>query len=561
MIPHVVALAGWLVLAWRWLRRNPACRVEFVIACMLVVLIAAGFVWGVPPSSIPYRWITPLQEGQSARNILELYAQSTHAGSGWGAVLELVRAGQQATIRDVVRMNLSLAAINAVLLAVVLRQVVTRWFVAGALVLCWAASANGLSAMLSELPSELLTTYFLLALLPAAVFEGEESPRRGPWALFAVANVACWAALAATIRVESLSIGGVAVLSMLLRAACGDAVLHNRSANVLRWVDSHIWYFVAAVCVAYAGTEALAKLARFTRDPRVAWVLKSPQYWWPMNCSLPWVWADFAPIPLVVAAVVGVASAVRRPLRTAMLPITLVALWAVYHAASHGAPYERFRYISMLTAPLVVLAAMGIRDVEAFVRARPGWRSRCVWGLAALVGISAIPGVPGQSAFALRADVAGERERSILLARNEQNEVRYLIEATEAHPRCVFVARVSSAAERRDLPPLDSWIFFGAPLRSPLIASARGRTLLEVTHQTVPDGPCVLYYRSFDCSFLRAHGECDADVGDARAIERRSFQSRPYADSVEYGELGSVVETGLFSMRSQPADLRHDRGY
>lgn len=548
LMSHAVALASWLALVLHWLRRSPSSRRDFGVAALLAVVIAAVFAWAVDPAAIPTRWITALHEGRAERTIRHLYGISTHAESNWYGVVSWLRSDPAMGARDLVRLNLGLGALNTVLLAVALRAMLASRLLAALLTLCWAASANHVNAMCSELPSELLSTYFLLALLPVAVFEAEPAPRRGNAALLAIANVACWASLAALTRPETLAIGVPAVLAMLLRAVVRDELVDRLATTLKGYARAYWWASLSLLYLVAITTRTLADYAHQSQSTRVRWALESFQFWWPTRIALPVVLADFQPLPVVAVTIVGLLLALRRPLRTTLLPVSIVAVWAVYQAASHDAPYERFRYVSMLAAPLIVLAGFGVRELEAVLSRWPAWRRPVAWGLVALSVISVLPGIPGRSAFALRAAVAGQSERGLLLERNKQVAVRYLLDATASQPDCVFVARVSSRPESRSTPPLDRWVFFGWPLVHPISVPAQGQTLTSAIRYTVREGTCVLYYRSMDCNLLRAHGECEADLLEARALDRRSIRSRPYSDQTEYGRLSSVVEFGLFQL-------------
>ena len=552
LVIHLFGFVGWLALVRRWSRRFPGSRVEFGLASLLVLAIVVAYFGGVGATSIPTHWVTPMQEGRSERSVLNLYGLGTHAGLNWESAVSQLSANSAMAAYDVVRMNLGLAALNTVLLAVALRAIVAHRLVAALLALAWAGSANRINVACSELPSELLTTYFLMALVPTAVFESEPAPRRSVTAFLSIANVACWALLAALTREETLAIGGPAVLAMLLRTAARENAIERHAAALGRWMRTRWWVPLLALFVAAKGSDLLAESVRFHPSARVRWALQSFQLWWPTRTALPAVLADFLPIPIVVAMVAGLLLSLRRPLRTALLPVTVFAVWAVYQKASHDAPYERFRYVSMLTAPLIILAALAARDAEALLVTRPAWRRPAAWAFAVAGVLCVVPGFPGQSVLARHTVVAGERERELLLARNKQVAVRYLLDAVANHPDCAFVARVSSRPESAETPPLDRWIFFGYPLSRPIPIPSQGRTIRAGIDEALGEGACVLYYRSVDCNLLRAKGECEADVAGAVALERHALVSRRYSDALEYGALPPVVEIGLFRLPVEP---------
>ena len=68
----------------------------------------------VGPDVVPARWITVLQEGSVASVVASLHGQGHH-GPGFDALRWLLGSGDGLAIRDVVQMNLALAAMNTVI--------------------------------------------------------------------------------------------------------------------------------------------------------------------------------------------------------------------------------------------------------------------------------------------------------------------------------------------------------------------------------------------------------------------------------------------------------------
>ncbi len=125
-----------------------------------------------------------------------------------------------------------------------------------------------------------------------------------------------------------------------------------------------------------------------------------------------------------------------------------------------------------------------------------------------------------------------------------------MLDATERYPRCVFVARTSSESTGDGQFSLDYWVFFGQPLAHPLVIPSEGLSLGPAVDRFVPDGSCVIYYRSRDCNLVHARGVCDSDHRDLPPIDRQQFPSQPYSDPGEYGRLSPVMRIGLFRVVS-----------
>ena len=263
LVLHLFAIVGWLALVVVWLRHNPSARPASGLAAVLVFgLTLAIFHW-IDPAEIPSRWISALHEGGSERNILQLYARTTHAGPNFRAMVSVFSADASPSIRDIVRMNLWLASLNLVLLMFVLWQVTGRRLLAVFLALAWAANPNSINAMFSELPSELLSTYFLLSVLPMAVFESLGSLSCGFWAVLCTANVACWTTLAVLTRTEWLVLGLTTLATMVLRTAVPDAWIEERSRAVMRRIASRPVASALSIWVALSLGMYLPRL-----DPR-----------------------------------------------------------------------------------------------------------------------------------------------------------------------------------------------------------------------------------------------------------------------------------------------------
>jgi hypothetical protein len=280
--------------------------------------------------------------------------------------------------------------------------------------------------------------------------------------------------------------------------------------------------------------------------PPFNWALRGLHPLDPTIVTLPAVMLDFVPAGVAALTLLGLAYALRRPLRFGLAPLSLVALYRMYYAAKSGF-YELFRYLTIALPFALLFALFGFREVTAIIERRglpPRARAAAAFGIAILCLVLPLPGavqllIPGPAKIAL-----GE----ILLGRDTQREVRYLLELSERHPDCVFVTRTASQAiDRGPLPIAYNAVVFGGPIGGAFVEPEGGRTPAAIAAARAPAARCVLFYRSLDCNLARGDG-CEAALSGLAPVEELRFGSLPY-NAPERGHPGPVVTLGAYRVR------------
>ena len=161
--------------------------------------------------------------------------------------------------------------------------------------------------------------------------------------------------------------------------------------------------------------------------------------------------------------------------------------------------------------------------------------------------------------FGRRQEIAGVATRAPLLARNQQTEVRYLLDLVARHADCVLLAQVPEAETVGGDQSGARWVAFGAPLPRYAEMPASGESLEAVAGRLAPAAGCVLFYRSLDCSLVDGP-DCDALAAGRAMLEERVLDSLEYNDVDSYGVHRPVVRLGVYAVRGAPADGGAPRG-
>jgi hypothetical protein len=115
----------------------------------------------------------------------------------------------------------------------------------------------------------------------------------------------------------------------------------------------------------------------------------------------------------------------------------------------------------------------------------------------------------------------------VLLSRNQQTEVRYILDLMDRYPECVFITRnikVSNSGK-----PAFLWGWFGRQVRMDLFEEKPGETLEAVANENVPESPCVLFYYGLDCNKVR--GDCClAQTENRPVLEEHLLENLQYTD-------------------------------
>lgn len=501
---------------------------------------------------LPLRWITVLQEGRTLRNVQQLYGMTTHHGTGFSYVIDVLSGHGITTLPALASFNLVLWGVNGVvflwLAAAVLRA---RW-AALALALTWAFNLNTLHAAVSETPAMLWTSWcWAGAIAIAALAEPAATPRLRRLALAALTAIAL---LAALLRTELLFVGAPAV-------AVGFAVVSGRSERLyavartlggaLRALFAGPWWRLVLV------VAALLALERLPWPLHVRWLLATLQ---PFNLAfldLPRALGVFLPLGMLVLIVLGLVHGLRRWIAFALVPVGVLLLAKLYASAGHGVFFESFRYLAYVTPLVFVLALFGFRELEDWA-AR--WRWPAWWRRVALVALALTFTVwrpPGalKELFGRGHELPGAgtlpapllRVSAPLLAWNVQTEVRYLLSLVQRHPECVFVTRALRADSTFDGTPGYDWVAFGGDLPAYERLADTGQGLAAAAAALAPDASCVFFYRGLDCNLIDATS-CDPLVEGFVPVEEHVFENLPYADIREYGAHRAEIRLGVYEV-------------
>jgi hypothetical protein len=531
VVLHLVGLALLVAVILAWGRNG---RQRLVASGVLsVVAIAVIYALTVRPSDIPIDWITVLQHGLERKSIMHLYARGAHAGANFGFVLAMA-VGRAPNLHDAVWLNLLLALVNAVIFFHVARHVTGRvWACVWTLV--FALNPAMFLAAFSEMPSHLLTLYFLFGLIAWAALH-DELPQ--PFAV-RVAGYALCAVLTVLVAITRFEVALVGAVALAVEA--GYVVLGpdswSAAARRLRDAAERPLVFFsdhpAAVVLLCVAGWVLVK----TGVPG----LVGHQQLISFYPFFPAIFSLFAFLPMLalpigvsLACLVGFVGAIGRFRRFGGLPLSLVILSNAYFAAWYEY-FEMGRYLSYILAAIFLLGLFGKEQFDEMV----GRRCSPNWGRAARIGYLMawftlpLPGVIeyyARPAYHWSGGVA-----QLLLERDTQREVRYLLTLTEKDPQCVFIARV--VRDDQGDPKVATqytYVLFGVPVAQPIIVPEAEGQLGEVIARYAPSASCVRLYYGSDCNLTFTDG-CTRFIEGRRLVNENRFCSRPYNNPRESG--------------------------
>ena len=495
------------------------------------------YVHAVQPRDIPIDWITVLHESMGRKTIMHLYTRGVQAGANFAFVVSTIAHGTAPTLHDLVWLNLLLAIVNAVIFFhVALRIVSPVWALVWSAV--FALNPATFLASFSELPTHLLTLYFFAGLLAWDVLY---DPSHNP-ALRILAAVCC-AALTLLVGLTRFEVALVGVTALTLQAtyqALGPqrwSAARERLATAVRppliFLSDHpVWVVVLgalSVHFAFTGLNILP-FGLSGREPTSAW--------YPFNPS---IFSLFAYLPMIglpmavsVALLFGWIHATRHFRRFGGLALSLFILVRAYFAAE-SQYFEMGRYISYIVPAMLFVALFGAQELDRVMQRRstPMWQRAAQ--VAYLLAWFTLP-LPGLYEFYVRPefDLHGGLAQ-LLLDRNTQREVRYLMSLVEHNPECVFVGRV--VQDDHGDPKVGtqySYAVFGAPIPQPVVMPETTMALSAVIAEYADKARCVRLYFGGDCN-LNFTDRCAAFVEGRRLLDEERFWSRPYNNFIQNG--------------------------
>jgi len=555
-----IAVLLCLLLAVAWLRRIPEGRLCAAAGAALAagVVIAALLAWD--PARVPAGWITILHEGYGYQNVMHLYGYGVHAGDNF-LVLQELWSGNQAyhsgsvVLRATLSVNVCLAIVNTIFFFVVVRLVSGKYWTALLLAFFLAANLNFINASASETPAQLVFSYILMG-VPAAAHLNSGGRTGRAAAYLAMAELCLLGFLLCATRVDMIVLVLPALLAGVLQLfSLGPRIL-ARLGDLWRWARPRWrWLLPAAVAVGLAST-LWWKGYHYDGDPRIGWAIDGLFPFNPSFLTPPRFLAVFLPLGLVLLIVTGTIGAFRRPLTTLLLPLSVLVLWRVYYSATHGygGPfYERFRFLTYLTPLFILLAAFGYRELTR-------WAGKISWirshprVLAAVLGLTFLvwwpPGWGGY--FDSGHELENLPRKCMLLSRNQQTEVRYLLDLMDRHPECIFLTRTIKYENPDE--PRYIWGLFGRKVRTELFYQAEGDTLDGVAAAHAGRDACVLFYYGLDCN-KRSGDRCREQIEGRPLVEEHLLDNLQYTDFHGEDSHPDQIRLGVFRVKGAAAGL------
>jgi hypothetical protein len=535
-----VAIVLLAVVLAEWARQRPAIRGRVIAGCACALLGGSLVLLLLEPSYIPTGWITVLQEGRSARNVRQLYGSGTHAGPGFHALVDWLSGHGPTTLPVVVRANLCLAVINTVVFFFLASHVLGSWWASVAFAAAYAGSLNTINAAFSETPAMAWTIHFWLACIAAAVVS-DRGASRGVRRL-ALAWLALLAILAAWLRIEALVLGVPALAIGIAHVVGAEEQIERAVRSAGRHLRTIVTGPLSVFLLVGAGLLAL-EYVPIPDDLR--YVIAGLR---PLNFSfLTWLQAItlFLPFGIIVLFVLGVIHGVRWWFAMFFLPISLLVLLKMYAAGSHGAFLDKFRYLTFVTPVVLFLALFGFRELSHWAErwSWPVWWKRA----AVLLLVATFPAwnpFPREF-FGRRHQLPGVPTAETFLARNQQTEVRYLLDLVARYPRCVFVVKTARAGFTSDTATGYRWSAFGKLVPHYGETETAGGSVEQIASELAPDSPCVLFYRSLDCDLVGLDG-CTAETDGRALLEERVLENLPYSEIYEYGAHRPQIHLGVY---------------
>lgn len=523
-----VVLLVVVVAAWG---RHRGRRVIASLGLVASAGVAVTYFSQVRTADIPTEWLTILSYGSDEMNIAHLYARGAHVGANFPLLVQFFAGTSRVTLYDVVRMNLGLALVNIVVFfSIAARVQGLRWAIPWTLV--FALNPATFMASFSELSSNLLQLYFLSGVIAwATLHDTEKQPR---WvAAAAVLLVGLLTLLMGFTRPEMALTGTVALGLWAAHALLGEeawTVWTGRAHRAVRGLLSVLSRHPALIALLCLAGWAIS-LEGGCGNNTIRWV-ESGLYPFNPHFLLTFVMLPMIglPVGVSVAALAGAAYAAFHFRRFGGIVLSLIVIVHMYLISAVGF-YEVFRYTSSFIGIVLLLGLFGRAGFDEISRRRAwpeSWRQ-----LATILYVMAwftLPALGSLEPF-LRPEYGRNGGfAQLLLDRNTQREVRFLVAQTEKHPDCVFVARAIQDHADPDYPPVWEYIFFGKPIPDhPIVVRDIEMGLDAIIAQHAARAQCIRLYYGDDCN-LTFTDRCRDFVAGRQVIDEERFWSQPYND-------------------------------
>lgn len=529
---------------------------------MFVALVVAWTaVWGqVPGRAVPAAWVTFLQEGGTATNVLNLFGVYNHAGSVLYALLDQVSGPMPfVRLRHIVWANVWLWGVATVWAWVLAWGALGRWWAATVVAGTFGLCLHGVHMALSETaaPLSAVCVFWVVTCLVVHRRAAERTLRA-----LALGAALMLAVLPGTMRSELLLWPVVLAAAALVDARLGVGGADRLWRSGLRGAFSALMSAPASVLFGFlAGLFVLfyGLLPLLGMHPIAAQAIA------PVNgdvWALPWTMALVWPIGMVCLFLLGLVSTLRTPFQHGGLPILVIIWHAAYHAAAHNgaAPAEMYRYLGYLVAPAFLIALRGWPALVELAERR-SWPDR--WPRVALLVLALQWTGGGATSLPDYVDgfQAGVDDDRVGVARflsqgDQQEEVRHLLGVMDRHGGCdVYAPVVVDGALRRGhtvTTPLDGFVHFhdggwprpirlggvlptGVAVGGPtLLAAWTRQDLLDLVAATGTRG-CARLYVGMDCA-LEPGGRCEHLMEGMTPVEEFQVMRTGYYVHAEHHE-------------------------
>ncbi len=525
------------------------------VLSLSAVLVLIGW------EQIDPRIITILHEGCGVQNINHLYGAGVHAGPNFFWLTQLFDVPPVQRLQSVVCLNIALTCANAIILLFFARIILKSLPVAVLITTIFSKSFVTRVTAVSELPSAVLTLYFWMGIIAAAMihreisrYSGEQKskPARLWMPILLLLTVTIISALT---RLEYAGFGILALLTVVLRLWAGEDRLNDFENAVIQgcrkfFRNFSTRSFIGILGIFLSGSFLFSKIISFSSKFGFEWeaFLSGVNPFEFSFMNLPFFLYTDIPLAGILLFILGTIYMLRYWRRFFLLPVSLIILYKIYYTASHLAFFEMIRYMTILNPVILFISIWGWKELEQMAvksNWNAGWRKAA---LLALIILLFIPPLNGNPLINRHLQSSESEESLLLIDRNLQREVQYLLDLTTRYPQSLFISRVTASDHGQDRGNIFYTMLFGGTLDSAIIIRQSDQRLSEVAQNNVTKKfQSVLFYHGLDCNLDHGPGCSDA-AEQGRLIEEKVFSSLPYNDPDERGGYAPEIRLQVYQI-------------
>ena len=520
---------------------RPNLRKGIIWGTLGVVVLSIGCQLASLPDRLPNGVITILREQQLENHLSQLYGLGDHAGWNFSTLKNLLGDPSRPRLKAIVGFNLWLTGCTFVALTVIIRSWVGKRWLAVLVVMGFWASPATRNAAFSELPSALLWMYVIAGVVFWVRLRSTDSGRiRWMSSLGLVA--ACVLTMGTRLEVGVAGLAALLAHAMVIWSSRGHFDVYRRRLGLLMRQPRSVTYAVVAVL---GITFAVSQL-HWLDLGHMHWLINGLNLFSPATLTFPTFVGSILSFGVLLLLLCGFYELLRQPLRAALLPLAVIVLYRIHYTAGSHDFTRMFRYSTMYTPLLAILAAGGAR---AWLRwTNPGgalFDRRILVNVGLALAFFAFP-ISDLSKFSYGDPSAGDRPwwNYVLVSRDVQLEMRFLLDTLDDAPECVFVARTIEAGTFKGRgEPRWQYSLYGAgvPYRA---EPAEGRSINELA----PESACLRYYYGSDCNRVGLDG-CEQDIEGLSAVVELSVFAKQYNHPLQFGALYKPLNLGVYSIR------------